>query len=1141
MKNATYITVSFFFLSLCIFSSPDTNAQISFGLNSSFKYLKGKDAVALSSTWNSPGFNDSGWASGIAPFRFGDGTGGTELTDMQNSYSTLYLRGSFIASDVANLKDITISADFDDGFILWVNGIFAISENAPASPSYNSFSTALRESGTFSSYTIEASKFNLVEGTNRIAVQVFNTSLESSDIYFDMSMTAVPAIPLPPALPRVSAEPVFSHNGGFYSIPFTLNISSPAAEYKVVYTLDGSNPENSPSRVVSESNVNILIDPLSAIGRSVTPAVVVRASLIKSGMNPSFPSGRTYLFASGVSNQNVPEKDWPTTNINGQILDIPVDPRVVNDPRYSSQFEFSLKEIPTFSIITDIKNLFDPTIGIYVNAERHGEEWERECSVELINPDGSEGFQVNAGLRIRGGWSRHDNYPKHAFRLFFKSDYGTAKLDYPLFGEEGTSKFDKIDLRCEQNYSWANAGSGGPSIHNTAVREVFSRDTQRDMGQPYSRSRYYHLFLNGIYWGLYQTQERTEANFAASYLGGEEEDYDVVKVNTENFNYVIEATDGNLDTWQRIYDLCEIGFASNIIYYRLEGKNSSGERIPGEPVLVDIDNLIDYMLVIFYTGNFDSPTSSFGNNKGCNNFFAIYNKKLQNQGFTFYAHDAEHSLMSDVVETGTGLYEDRVNLGTRTDGRVMVVSDFERFHPQWLHEKLTVNPEYRIRFADRAYNYLRTGNVLSPESCLKRFNERASQIDYAIIAESARWGDSKNTFPVRTKDDHWIPELDKVRNVFFPVRSTILEDQLKIAGLLPEIEAAFINVNGNINETGSYSFQNPVNISLQNPNAQGEILYTLDGSDPRLIGGVVNPVAKKWLSGSNLDVPNTTLLKARIKINEVWSPLSFISLLKSNEDFSNLKVTEIMYHPADIINGTDTVFGTSLEYIEFKNIGSTSLNISGMILDSAVHCVFPPNTILGPQQFFVVASKPNAFVELYGFSPSANFSGNLSNGGEYILISDASGNPVISFTYDDKLPWPEEPDGNGYSINSKEVNPSGDTDIYSYWKTSSKINGSPFDDDPFGLSIDPSQTEVASATIFPNPTNDFLNVRLYPEGRYENVKVQIFNLEGSLLYQNKLELNNTLSLRDFNIGSGIYLIKIEGEEFLITQKLVVTN
>jgi hypothetical protein len=228
-----------------------------------------------------------------------------------------------------------------------------------------------------------------------------------------------------------------------------------------------------------------------------------------------------------------------------------MDGKVVNDPIYSNQITTSLMGIPSISIITDLKNLFDPASGIYVNAAGHGLEWERECSTELIFPDGNVGFNVNAGLRIRGGWSRNNDFPKHAFRLFFREKYGNDKLRYPLFGEEGVNEFDKIDLRADQNYAWSNGME-----NNSMVREVFSRDSQRDMGQPYTRSRYYHLYLNGMYWGLFQSQERSEARYAESYFGGDEEEYDVVKVNTET-GYTVEATDGNLDSWQKLYQMCQ--------------------------------------------------------------------------------------------------------------------------------------------------------------------------------------------------------------------------------------------------------------------------------------------------------------------------------------------------------------------------------------------------------------------------------------------------------------------------------------------------------------------------------------------------------------------------------------------------------
>lgn len=64
-------------------------------------------------------------------------------------------------------------------------------------------------------------------------------------------------------------------------------------------------------------------------------------------------------------------------------------------------------------------------------------------------------FPINAGLRIRGAYSRNEENPKHSFRLYFKGIYGDSNLKFPLFGKEGVATFDKIDLRTSQNYAWA--------------------------------------------------------------------------------------------------------------------------------------------------------------------------------------------------------------------------------------------------------------------------------------------------------------------------------------------------------------------------------------------------------------------------------------------------------------------------------------------------------------------------------------------------------------------------------------------------------------------------------------------------------------------------------------------------------------
>jgi hypothetical protein len=1110
------------------------NAQINFDFQSQYKYMKGSQAPGLSSDWKNTIFDDSGWSTGNSPFWYGDGTGGTELTDMQGSYSTLYMRTAFNAENIININTLTLYADFDDGFVIWINGEEVLRQFAPDVLSYDAFATDLHESGTPEVFILNANDFSLLEGQNTLAIQGFNISLsESSDFHFDMSIYAETEIP--ELIDTIGLS--FSHDAGFYNNPFNLTIASPDPEADIIYTLDGSNPQNSTSKFTGDSEVIISIDPASTTGRGTTPGVVLRASLGKDGYKPSKPESRTYIFIENVKTQSYPGGGWPSENINGQIIDLDMDPDVVNDSRYASLIDDALLEIPTICVTTDLKNLFDPATGIYVNAWGHGSEWERECSVELINPDGSEGFNINAGLRIRGGWSRHNDFPKHAFRLFFSSQYGDPKLYFPLFGDEGVSEYDKIDLRCAMNYAWST-GDG----RNTMVREVFSRDSQRDTKQPYTRSRHYNLYLNGMYWGIFQTQERSEARFAADYLGDNRDDYDVVKVNTEDWNYQIEATDGYLGTWQLLWDKCGTGFQDNTSYFEVEGKNLIGNHKKGLEVLVDIDNLIDYMIGIFYTGNFDSPTSSFMGNDGPNNFYAIFNRKDKSKGFTFYNHDAEHALFYYNANPGIGINEDRVNIGTRTDNLRMQVNSFWSFHPQWLHYKLSQNAEYRMRFADRAYMHLTGEGVYTPAKCLERFDKRVSEIDTAVIAESARWGDARSGSPF-TKDDNWWPEIQTVRNLFFPVRTNIVIDQLKDADLYSTIEPPDIkNSEGTLKNT-QYDLNSGMNIIIENPNSTGTIYYTINDEDPRFVGGDISSSAIEMNDGAEMDISYSTILKARIYDDGSWSPLNQITFIGQEDDLSNLKVTELHYHPADYIEGTDTIYsGKDLEFIEFKNIGETSINLSGLVLDSAVYYEFPDNAVLGPKNFFVVVSKPTKFYEYYGKIASGNFQGNFSNGGEEVLLENGQGEEIIHFYYHDDSPWPTRPDGFGYSLVSTEYNPQGDPNDPLYWRASLLIDGSPFKDDD-GLSgiFTPEIINENNIKIYPNPTSDYIVISINSSEEYPQLDIKLFNINGMLVYQTIEENNTTINLKNLGLNQGIYFIRIETDNFVETAKIIFSG
>lgn len=1091
--------------------------QISFPEKSQFYYLKGKDATNIPANWYENDFNTSSWAKASAPFWYGDGEGGTVLNDMYNSYSTLYLKGVFSAQKVQQLSNITINANFDDGFIMYINGNRALAVNEPTNPVYNSAATNGHESGTWTTYSVGTTDLDLVEGVNTIAIQGFNFAPNSSDFHMDFALSAQPET-------FDSTAISFNHKSGFYEDKFTLTMSHPNNQLKIIYTLDGSNPQNSKTAFTANNNISILINPNSTGGRSLTPGVVLRASILQEGNLPSKPIARTFLFLDEIKKQGNPGGDWPDYNVNNQIIDYEMDPDVVNSGTYASQINKALTDIPSISIITDNKNLFDPTSGIYVNAAEQGYDWERECSVEMLDINNKEGFNVNAGLRIRGGWSRHPNYPKHAFRLFFRKEYGFGKLKYPLFEEEGVDEFDKIDLRCAQNYGWQNSSGE----HNTFLREIFTRDSQRDSGQPYTRSRYYHLYLNGMYWGLYQTQERAEARFAADYLGGSSSDYDVVKVSGENYDRTIMATDGNLDGWKQVWDLCQTGFKNNENYNLIQGKDAEGNFIKDGEILVDIDNLIDYMINIFYSGNFDSPTGAFSGNKEANNMYNIFDRKDKSAGFKFFIHDGEHALAIDGVNPGIGLNENRVNIGTRSGNLRMSVTKFENFHPQWLHFKLSENEEYRVRFSDRATKQLTGKGIFTPEACLDRLEPRYKQIEYAIIAESARWGDSRRSTPY-TKHNAWIPEVNKIRNTYFPNRTNIVINQLEEADLYSNIPYPNIFVNEADISNQKVEVQNPTTIQFENVPAEGDIYYTIDGTDPRMTGGGISEKAQITDNNNVISFQSSTIIKARTYTNEKWSALNEVSLLMKQLDYSSLKITELHYHPADFVELDDTSSGKNYEFIEFKNTSKTSsINLTGLVIDSAIHYTFPEDYILPPQQFFVAASKPSKFFNVYGLLASGNFSKNFSNGGEEVLVTNKDGETVMNFAYDDIDPWPEAADGKGPSLVSYFTNPTENPNDYSYWASSFYDNGSPFKDDTITISLDtegPLAEQKPIIQVYPNPTNN--NLHFSMSANNETIYLRLMNLNGSVVYQTTINSNHTLSLKALQIPGGLYLLEMD--------------
>lgn len=935
---------------------------------------------------------------------------------MKGRNASAYFRLPFVLGNPGALESLFLRLRYNDGFAAWLNGVLVARANAPAALAWNSTATAVRsgaDSQRPEGFNLTAELTRLVPGTNMLAVQGLNRAADDANFLFAPELVEYRVEsgdwgyftqPTPGGLNGAGVRgflspPRFSAERGFYEAPFTLELTSPTAGVIIRYTTNGTAP--------TLENGFTYSGPVRIAGTTV-----VRAAAFREGYQPSAAVTHTYLFLDDVLRQSptgAPPPGWPAS-WGANVVDYGMDPRVVNDPRYAPTLKEDLKSLPSFSIVMNLADLFDPATGIYANPGQDGRDWERPCSIELIHPDGTPGFGVPAGIRIRGGFSRSPSNPKHAFRLFFREEYGAAKLRYPLFGDAGTDTFDKIDLRTFQNYSWSFQGDS----RGIFVRDQLNRDLQLAMGHPGERGEFYHLYINGQYWGLYNTCERPEASYGATYFGGRRENFDTLKV--EAGPYTVQATDGDMEAWTRLYNLARAGLGTDAAYEFVQGNNPDGTRNPAYEKLVDVPNLIDYMLIIFYGGNLDAPISNFLGNTRPNNFYALRDRTGPD-GFRFFIHDAEHTLLN--------VNENR--LGPYPAGDTSVVYS----NPQWLWQKLLAHPEFRQRVADHVHRHFFNDGVLTPARVRELFLRRTAQIERAVAGESARWGDAKRSTPLTPAD--WRNAVNNVLNNFIPQRSGIVLNQLRNAGLYPNVVAPTFNRHGGAVEPG---FQ----LTMSAP--AGIIYFTLDGTDPRLRGGAVSPRAQRYTGPVALN--ETTPVLARVLSGTNWSALNAADFVLI-QTFTNLFLTEIMYHPPD----TETWTGEQLEFVELKNVGAEELDLSGVRFSEGIRYTFPVGTRLAPGAFVVLVSDPEAFAARYpGVAFDGVFSGRLSNAGERLTLVHAVGTPIFSVRYSDSEPWPTAADGAGFSLVPVHPDLNPDPDSPAHWRASSLVGGSPGRDDP---------------------------------------------------------------------------------------------
>jgi hypothetical protein len=167
-----------------------------------------------------------------------------------------------------------------------------------------------------------------------------------------------------------------------------------------------------------------------------------------------------------------------------------------------------------------------------------------------------------------------------------------------------------------------------------------------------------------------------------------------------------------------------------------------------------------------------------------------------------------------------------------------------------------------------------------------------------------------------------------------------------------------------------------------------------------------------------------------------------------------LRISELMYHPADP-TAAEQAAGASdaddFEFVELINIApqvtGQILSLSGVELSGGVQYTLP-DVQLAPGQYVVIAKDPEMFRVRYGqqiavLGPFAE--GQLDNSGDHLLLLDAAGSPILDFQYTDQDPWPIAADGDGPSLELIDPvsTPRGSFGDAVRWRVSDRSGGSP--------------------------------------------------------------------------------------------------
>jgi len=520
------------------------------------------------------------------------------------------------------------------------------------------------------------------------------------------------------------SPPIFSVESGFYNSQFILNITHPDPDVTIIYTTDGSIPDETnisgttyEFKNVYPQNPGNEFGPL--LNQSFRSEIYTNPLLIN---DRTLDENKISVISSTNSSNPTYLPDFPVLKSNvirAKAIKENISSEVITKNFFYAPADSDVLSLPIVALNTNGDLLFDYEQGINVagkdfddwrtqypnlttsfygaNFNRGGEEWEINAHFSyFVNQE--EVLNQAVGLRIHGGQTR--KLPSKSFRIYARSEYGEERLNYPFFENLTDDSFKRIVLR-----------NSGNDFSTTYFLDAFIQKSVRHLNFETQSYQPTITFLNGEYWGILNMRERYDKHYLKRVFDINDGEIDHVEISG-----LYEAKEGSLDHYMSLLNFIE----SNSLV--------TTENFEYIKTQLDPENFADYHITEIYINNLDWMH---------NNVELFRKKTLQYTPSSPYGHDGRWRWMLKDTDVGFGLS------GTFQDNTLAFAlgnNNVNNPYPAWsriLFTKMIENESFKHYFINRFADLLNT--TFLPIRLEAMFHEMKNNISEEFPKHNERW------------------------------------------------------------------------------------------------------------------------------------------------------------------------------------------------------------------------------------------------------------------------------------------------------------------------------------------------------------------------------------------------------------------